>query len=194
MSSVEGARRRRDPEQRRRAIVDAAAELIIEVGSAGLTHRLVAARAEVPLGSTTQYFATLDDLREAALLQLAEGIDSELREFSESLAAHGASPADFAPMLHAYLADERLVRADLALVSAAIVDPALRPLAMRWSSGLIELLTPHVGAAAARAVAAFIDGVAVHALLSDRPMSVDELTETLAAMTISPSDEESHDV
>ena len=65
-------RRRRDPEERRRTIVEAAATLITEAGSEGLTHRLVAKRAGVPLGSTTQYFATLDDLREAALARLQE--------------------------------------------------------------------------------------------------------------------------
>ena len=58
----DGTRRRRDPEARRREIVTAAAELIVEIGVDALTHRKVAARAGVPLGSTTQYFATLDDL------------------------------------------------------------------------------------------------------------------------------------
>lgn len=57
----EGARRRRDPEARRREIVTAAAELIVEVGAEAVTHRMVAARADVPLGATTQYFDTLDD-------------------------------------------------------------------------------------------------------------------------------------
>ncbi|MFB9840394.1 TetR/AcrR family transcriptional regulator, partial [Actinoallomurus acaciae] len=62
---------RRDPEGRRRAIVDAACALIPEVGVGGLTHRAVAARAGVQLGSTTYHFATLDDLSRAALAHAA---------------------------------------------------------------------------------------------------------------------------
>ena len=41
----DGTRRRRDPEARRREIITAAAELIVEIGVDALTHRKVAARA-----------------------------------------------------------------------------------------------------------------------------------------------------
>ncbi|WP_439030064.1 TetR/AcrR family transcriptional regulator [Gordonia terrae] len=176
-------RRRRDPEERRRTIIEAAATLITEVGSDGLTHRLVARRAGVPLGSTTQYFATLDDLREAALARLADDIDSGLAEVAETLEQHGPSAVVFAEALHEYMSDERLVRADLALVSAAVIDPELRPLAVRWPDGLVEILTPHVGRSAAHAVAAYTDGVAMHALLYGTPLSIDDLTAALTALT-----------
>ncbi|ANY24986.1 TetR/AcrR family transcriptional regulator [Gordonia terrae] len=180
-------RRRRNPEERRRIIVEAAATLITEVGSDGLTHRLVAKRAGVPLGSTTQYFATLDDLREAALAHLADDIDSGLADVAETLGEHGPSAAVFAEALHEYLSDERLIRADLALVSAAVIDPSLRPLAIRWTDGLVETLIPHVGRTAARAIAAYTDGVAMHALLYGSPLSIDDLTATLTALTALPS-------
>ena len=159
------------------------------MGSEGLTHRLVAKRAGVPLGSTTQYFATLDDLREAALARLADDIDSGLAEVAETLAEHGPAAAVFAETLHDYLSDERLIRADLALVSAAVLDPALRPLAVRWPDGLVEILIPHVGQTAARAIAAYTDGVAIHALLYGTPLSLDDLTATLTALTGLPSPE-----
>ncbi len=74
----DGSRRRRDPEARRREIVTAAAELIVEVGAEAVTHRKVAARAGVPLGATTQYFDTLDDLRSAAFRALADEVDARL--------------------------------------------------------------------------------------------------------------------
>lgn len=174
-------RRRRDPAQRRREIVTAAAELITEVGTAKLTHRLVAARAAVPLGSTTQYFATLDDLREAAMAELAEGIDAGLREVADTLERHGPDTRLLGRQLHDYLSDERLVRSDLALVTAAFTDPALRPLALRWSDGMLALLTPHVGGTAARAITAFLDGVALQALFHP-PVPADELGAVLAAL------------
>lgn len=60
--------RRYDPDRRQR-IIDAAIAVVGERGIAGLSHRAVAAAADVPLGSTTYHFATLDDLLVAALRQ-----------------------------------------------------------------------------------------------------------------------------
>jgi TetR/AcrR family transcriptional regulator, regulator of biofilm formation and stress response len=64
------ARRRRArkpaPLPRHEAILDAALALIAERGTEQLTHRSVASEAGVPLGSTTYYFASRDELvREA---------------------------------------------------------------------------------------------------------------------------------
>ena len=64
--------RRYDPERRQR-IIDAAIAVVGERGIAGLSHRAVAAEADVPLGSTTYHFATLDELLVAALRQ-ANGV------------------------------------------------------------------------------------------------------------------------
>lgn len=58
--------RRADPLPRREAILDAALALIAAHGTEQLTHRSVAEHAGVPLGSTTYYFASRDELvREA---------------------------------------------------------------------------------------------------------------------------------
>ena len=64
------ARRRRAPKPaplpRREVILDAALALIAARGTEQLTHRSVAEEAGVPLGSTTYYFASRDELvREA---------------------------------------------------------------------------------------------------------------------------------
>ncbi|GAA3108232.1 hypothetical protein GCM10020254_62710 [Streptomyces goshikiensis] len=60
--------RRYDPERRQR-IIDAAIRVVGAKGIAGLSHRSVAAEADVPLGSTTYHFKTLDELLVAALRQ-----------------------------------------------------------------------------------------------------------------------------
>lgn len=54
-------------EKRRFALVDAAADLLVEGGFEAVRHRAVAARAGVPLASTTYYFASIDDLTAAAV-------------------------------------------------------------------------------------------------------------------------------
>jgi DNA-binding transcriptional regulator YbjK len=59
-------------EQRRAAIVAAAAELVVETGFGALSHRAVARRAGVPLASTTYYFTSLEELVDLAMAQLAE--------------------------------------------------------------------------------------------------------------------------
>ena len=65
--------------ERRSLIVDAAAAFALEHGIAALSHRQVAAAAQVPLGSTTYYFASLDELRAAAVERMLIG-DRERRK------------------------------------------------------------------------------------------------------------------
>lgn len=64
--------RRYDPERRQR-IIDAAIRVVAAKGIGGLSHRSAAAEADVPLGSTTYHFKTLDELMVAALRQTNEG-------------------------------------------------------------------------------------------------------------------------
>jgi len=69
--------------QRRDAIVRAAAELILSEGPAGVTHRTVAAQADVPLAATTYYFSGLDELVETAGRLLVERWTAHTREVVE---------------------------------------------------------------------------------------------------------------
>src|SRR4051794_24296750 len=78
--------RRHDPDRRRR-IVEAAVDVIAEHGVAGTTHRLIAAAADVPLGSLTYHFTGLDDLRTQAFARHAE-------RMAETYAAHFAGVRD----------------------------------------------------------------------------------------------------
>ncbi|MGO2684312.1 TetR/AcrR family transcriptional regulator [Microbacterium sp.] len=163
-------RRRRDPEARRNAIVRAAAELIVEVGVNAITHRMVAARAEVPLGATTQYFDTLDDLREAAVQLLVAHVDVQLQRMRDTLAAEGATPAAIAAFLAEALSDAPAAQADRAVVTAAVHDPKIRELARTMSRDLVAVLEPVHGAERATAAAVFIDGVLWHSQINDVPL------------------------
>ncbi|GAA3128386.1 DNA-binding transcriptional regulator [Streptosporangium carneum] len=171
-------------------IVEAAAALIVEVGSEGLTHRLVAGRAEVPLGSTTQYFATLEDLREAALQHLAAEIDAELAVVRAAMEDMSTAPAALASAWHAFLRDMRLVQADNALSWAAVHDPHLRSLALRWFDELVVVLSAHIGVRRATAVAVFADGATWHAALHDEPLDVRLLADAITALFAAPEPQE----
>lgn len=166
----EGARRRRDPEARRREIIAAASELIVEVGADAITHRMVAARAGLPLGATTQYFDTLDDLRAVALRALADEVDARLEGVRLTLADRGVGAAVIADLIAEGLDDHRAVQADRAVVTAAVHDPRLRELARHLSDQLVGFLEPVYGTDRALAAMIFIDGVMWSTQIRDTPL------------------------
>ncbi len=59
-------------QERRDRLRDAAIEVLAEAGSRGLTHRAVDASAEVPQGTTKNYFPTRDALLRASLERIME--------------------------------------------------------------------------------------------------------------------------
>ncbi|GAA3933051.1 TetR/AcrR family transcriptional regulator [Microbacterium soli] len=179
---AEAVRRRRDPATRRRAIIVAAAELILEVGVGALTHRMIAARADVPLGATTQYFATLDDLRAAALQHLAVEVDGRIDGIRQALRERGATPDVLTELILRGLADVRAMETDRAVVTAAVNDPQLRELARGWSARMAEFLVDDYGAERATAAAIFIDGVLWHSRISEDPPSESLIRSALAGI------------
>jgi DNA-binding transcriptional regulator YbjK len=175
-------RRRRDPERRRQEIVSAAAALVTEVGTAALSHRKVAARAAVPLGSTTQYFATLDDLRNAALEHLSRDIEEYVSQMALAMTDASDRVKVMAQGLHDYLSDPHLVRADTMLSASAVLDPRLRPLTDRWFEGLLKVLAPELGTRAADNVVMLISGATWQAALTGQAPSVETLEHGLRTL------------
>ncbi|MYR47162.1 TetR family transcriptional regulator, partial [Streptomyces sp. SID5910] len=156
--------RRYDPERRQR-IIDAAIRVVGAKGIAGLSHRTAAAEADVPLGSTTYHFATLDDLLVAALRQANEG-------FAKVLAAHPAlsdPTADLADALARVLGEwlgGEGVELEYELYLAALRRPALRPVAAEWAEDVGALLAARTDAVTARALVALMDGICLQVLLT----------------------------
>lgn len=179
---------RRDPEGRRRAIIEAAAELIVDSGASSLTHRAVAARAGVSLGSTTQYFSSLDELRELALQSLSDLIDAGLAEVEAQLLPLDDAPERLAREMYGFLADERAVRADLELVHAGLGDDRrLRELALRWTDRLVEILSRHLDPPVAEAIGLYLDGATLHAGLHDEPVSAEAMAAVFRRLMAAPA-------
>ena len=178
--------RRRDPAGRRRAILTAATAVIVEQGAAALTHRAVAKRADVPLGSTTQYFSSIDDLRECALQQLADEIDEAIARLEPFIPTMVERPEPIIDEMLAYLDDPRTVRADIALMTSGMTDDRLRALALRWPVRLVEMLATQVGVERATAIAVFIDGATLHAGLNGAALGRDEITRVMRALVSMP--------
>lgn len=159
--------RRYDPERRQR-IIDAAIRVVGRHGLAGLSHRSVAAEADVPLGSTTYHFTTLDELMVAALRQANEG-------FAKAIASRGGLEepgadlaGELAGAMGEWLAGDRTgVELECELYLAALRRPALRPVAAEWAEELAELLACRTDRVTARALVALVDGICLQVLLTD---------------------------
>ncbi|CQR64682.1 TetR/AcrR family transcriptional regulator [Streptomyces leeuwenhoekii] len=172
--------RRYDPGRRQR-IIDAALRVVADKGIAGLSHRSVAAEADVPLGSTTYHFRTLDDLLVAALRQADEG-------FAAVLAAHPALAdpradlaGELARVLGEWLGGDRTgVELEYELYLAALRRPALRPVAAAWAEGVAERLARRTDPGTARALVALMDGICLQVLLTGAPYDEAYAREALA--------------
>ncbi|WP_415954220.1 TetR/AcrR family transcriptional regulator [Streptomyces sp. KLOTTS4A1] len=158
--------RRYDP-QRRQRIIDAAIRVVGRKGIGGLSHRSVAAEADVPLGSTTYHFASLDDLMVAAMAQTNEGFGRLVRERSEHLAPDADLAGVLAGLTGEWLAGDRAgVELEYELYLAALRRPALRPVAAEWCAAVEEILMRRIDRTTARAVVALLDGVCLQVLLT----------------------------
>jgi TetR/AcrR family transcriptional regulator, regulator of biofilm formation and stress response len=158
---------RRDPEGRRRAIVRAAVETIAEVGIGQVTHRRIAARAGVPLGSTTYYFPTLDDLVAAALLEATETARAGLEAWAAELTTSDDLPTAFVELARGYLADRDRALLEYELCLAAARTTQLRQHAELWIDGLRGICARLAGGSERGfALAALVDGAMLHALVT----------------------------
>ncbi len=171
--------RRYDPDRRQR-IIDAALRVVGERGIAGLTHRSAAAEADVPLGSTTYHFKTLDDLLVAALRQANEGFAQAVAR-SAALADPDADLAGvLARVLGEFLAGDRgRVELEYELYLAALRRPALRPVAAQWCEAVSAALAPRTDPVTARALVAAMDGIGLQVLLTDAAYDEEYAREVL---------------
>ncbi|QJS12602.1 TetR family transcriptional regulator [Streptomyces argyrophyllae] len=158
--------RRHDPGRRQR-IIDAAIRVAGRDGIAGLSHRTVAAEADVPLGSTTYHFATLDELLVAALRQANEGFGRMLAALLPE-GGDGDLAADLARALGQWLTGGRTgVELEYELYLAALRRPALRPVAAEWTERGAALLARRTDPVTARALLALMDGICLQVLLTE---------------------------
>jgi DNA-binding transcriptional regulator YbjK len=180
--------RRHDPDRRMR-IIEAAVDVIAEHGVAGTTHRLIAAAADVPLGSLTYHFTGLDDLRAQAFARHAErmaityeahfaGVRST-DDFVEAVTdlVHGDAGADDRDWAVAY-----------ELFLAALRDPALRTVTESWMRRSRSVLERFVDPTTSRGVDALIEGLVMHKVLSTGPVSREQ-TREIIARAVRPTDD-----
>jgi DNA-binding transcriptional regulator YbjK len=162
--------------------VAAAGRVIARGGIGQLTHRRVAAEADVPVGSTTYYFSDLAALREAALAHAATTSADYLEQWGRDLDGSFDLPASLARLTAEYLADADRHRTLNELYLAAGHRTELQPLARLWPEGLVALLESRIGRRAAESVTVFIDGAMLHGLVTGTPLGIDALTDGITRL------------
>ncbi|MFF2623884.1 TetR/AcrR family transcriptional regulator [Oerskovia jenensis] len=117
---------------RQRAMVEAAARLLLAEGFPAVTHRRVARAAGVPQGSASYYFPSSSSLVTAAVEAAEELRATAAAERADALARRDRSTVTTARLLietfYAPSVDDQVVDVRLDPVLTAMRDPALRPI------------------------------------------------------------------
>jgi TetR/AcrR family transcriptional regulator, regulator of biofilm formation and stress response len=175
-----------DPTRRDR-IADAALAIAMDQGVGAVSHRAVAERSGVPLGSTTYHFASLDDLLVTAVDRAIGQYEEELRRWSLAVAGGDAdlveAVCDFVEL--GLGADRQRTKASYDLYVAALHRPALVQSARRWAAVTSDALERHTSHDAARALTVLLDGVLIQALLSGVAMPREQLARIVRAVLAS---------
>ncbi|UWZ59295.1 TetR family transcriptional regulator [Dactylosporangium aurantiacum] len=161
--------------------MDAAITVIAEHGVAGTTHRLIAAAADVPLGSLTYHFSSLDDLRAQAFRRQAERMSVVYESHFLRVDSHEALVEAVTDLIHG---DAGADAADWAiayeLYLAALRDPALRTITETWMRASRAVLERFVDPTTARGVDALIEGLVIHKTLSTTPFPREQIRVIVA--------------
>ncbi|GGM80170.1 TetR/AcrR family transcriptional regulator [Dactylosporangium sucinum] len=172
--------RRHDPDRKDR-IVDAAIEVIAEHGVAGTTHRLIAAAADVPLGSLTYHFSSLDDLRAQAFAKYAQRMSAVYAAHFDAVETHEQFVEAVTDLINGDAgADNREWAVAYELYLAALREPSLRDVTEHWMRTSRSVLERFVDPTTARGVDALIEGLVMHKTLSTSPVSREQIRAIVA--------------
>lgn len=170
--------RRHDPDRRAR-IIEAALVVLARDGVGSTTHRSVAREADVPLGSMTYHFASLDDL---VMRAFEQHVDKLASRFERRLAAAGSVDevlVALADSVTVDLAGDGDLALTFELYGAAVRHPGVRALTQAWMSRAERALLQHVDGPTARMLDAVLEGLMVHRAIGHDPMGAAEVRALL---------------
>lgn len=161
--------RRHDPDRRAR-IIDAALDVIAEVGVAGVSHRKIAARADVPLGSMTYHFADMDEILRAGFEKFADTIATRYEEWILQARTADQAREAVVGLIHAdLLASQRELVLTTELYTLASRKPEFRGLTGAWMARSRRALRRFFDEPTTHMLDALIEGLFIHAALDTQP-------------------------
>lgn len=175
--------RRHDPDRRSR-IIDACLDVVAEVGVAGVSHRKVAAVADVPLGSMTYHFAGMDELLREAFgrfsREVSDGFEQRMSEATDLASARAA-------VVEIITRDVFGTHRDLVLThelyTLAAREPEYRELTNAWMARSRTALERHFDPVTARMLDALIEGLTIHRALDTEAPRDETVTEAVLRIT-----------
>lgn len=174
-----GRRTRRHDPDRKTHILDAALDVIAEHGVAGTTHRRLAARAEVPLGSITYHFTGLADLLAQAFARHVALQSAVFEGLFAGVGTHERFVEVLVDLVQGGPGRHRGAVLGFELHLAALRDPGLRALTQAWTEDSRAVLARFTGPEAAARLDALLEGMIMHALLATVPESRESTRETI---------------
>ncbi|MFF0115346.1 TetR/AcrR family transcriptional regulator [Streptomyces prasinus] len=169
-----------DPRRRER-IIAATLDLIAEEGLAAVSHRKIARRAGVPLGSMTYHFDGMDELLREAFGEFTGEAVAVFDAYLAAPAGREEAVEAVADLVHALSEGSRR---DLVLTqelyALAARRPAYRELTHEWMRRSRVHLEKYFDPDTARQLDALIEGLTLHRALSrephDRALTLDAIT------------------
>jgi TetR/AcrR family transcriptional regulator, regulator of biofilm formation and stress response len=179
MATASRRPRRHDPDRKER-IVESALAVLARDGVAGITHRAIGEAADVPLGSITYHFATLDDIVNLAFQTHVERLATR---FEDRLAACEAD-TDLIECIVSAITDDLAADPNELAVTYELYGDAVRRtdnkrITQQWMERAEEALAQHFDRATARLIDVVIEGVMVHLSIAQEPMSKDAVRALL---------------
>jgi DNA-binding transcriptional regulator YbjK len=166
---------RNDPARRQR-IIDATLDVIAEHGVANTTHRRIAAKANVPLGSVTYYSSSLQALMTTAFLQLATQASAAFNARLERAAdREEAVDAVIDIIADSVWAEPRTLLLSYELYAFAARHPPVSAVMQQWMESSRIALGRFFDPLTARALDALIEGIGIHNSIDAIPLSRDAI-------------------
>ncbi|MFE5241018.1 MULTISPECIES: TetR/AcrR family transcriptional regulator [unclassified Streptomyces] len=158
-----------DP-QRRERILAATLDHIADEGVAGVSHRKIAVRAEVPLGSMTYHFSGMDELLREAFTRFADDIVAVFELHLGRAGTQDEAREAVVDLIHLLSEGPRreLVLTQELYTLAARRDE-YRELTHAWMNRSRRLLEQHFDPDTARQLDALIEGLSLHRSLDTEP-------------------------
>lgn len=178
--------RRFDPERRDR-IIAAALDVIAEAGVAGASHRKIAARADVPLGSMTYHFTGMEEVLREAFTRFAATIAVRFEARMAQATTFDEARAAVVDLIHEDLtgsARELVLTQELYTLAAR--EPLYREITHAWMKQSRDALVRHFDPATCRMLDALIEGLSLHAALDIEEHHRSATAEAVARITRPP--------
>ncbi|MEV7425879.1 MULTISPECIES: TetR/AcrR family transcriptional regulator [unclassified Streptomyces] len=159
-----------DPGRKER-ILEAALDVIADSGVHRTTHRKIAARAEVPLGSLTYYFDGMDDLLAQAFARLADTMSLLYRQTVQAAGSRAEAEEAVVELIcgpaYATTRDMTLI---FEMYAYANHNEAVSVTTRTWLERSRDSLALHFTPGVSRALDALVEGWPMHRAFDEAPL------------------------